>query len=337
MPAAELPPDEPQRLGSLHKMFVLDTPAEERFDRLTRLGRRLLRAPFCMLSLIDEDRQWFKSAQGHLFVETPRSDSICSFTILEEGALVVPDASVDARFFDHSVVAGAPGVRFYAGFPITNQDGFAVGTFCVLDTEPREIDEDDLASLQDLAACAASEFQLLRTSQSEQELLREMDQARSRAAVDGVTRCWNQPSILALFEKERRTGALSLMVLHLDGLRAINETWGEVAGDGILRQVAERVRGQLRPEDLLGRLTGSSFLVVTRCPLAHIEGYAQSLLDSLVQTPLQVQQQKVSLLATVGVAPVRGGPDASLDVLERASKAGRSARQPGKSDVVVAV
>jgi len=266
MPAAQLPINEPERLNSLHKMLVLDTPAEERFDRLTRLGRRLLRAPFCMLTLIDEDRQWFKSAQGHLFTETPRSDSFCSFTILEEGALVVPDASVDARFFDHSVVAGDPGVRFYAGIPITNEDGFAVGTFCVLDVEPRELDEDDLLALQDLAACAASEFQLLRTTRSEQELLHEMDEARRRAAVDGVTRCWNQQSILALFEKERREGALSLMVLHLDGLRAINETWGEVAGDAILRQVAERIRAGLRPEDLLGRLTGSSFLVVTRCP-----------------------------------------------------------------------
>ena len=116
-PPTPLPENEAERLASLLKMQILDTPAEDRFDRLTRLGCRLLRAPFAMLTLIDQTRQWFKSTRGHLLLEAPRAVSFCTHTILEPKPMVVEDALADLRFFAMPVVQDW-GVRFYAGIPM---------------------------------------------------------------------------------------------------------------------------------------------------------------------------------------------------------------------------
>ena len=169
------PANELERLSSLRDMSLLDTPAEERFDRLTRLAKRLFRAPFSMITLIDEERQWFKSAQGHNMTETPLEGAICRYTILSDEPMVVPDASIDPRLFDTSFVRGEPFVRFYAGVPIRNQDGQRVGTICVLDIKERQVEGDEMAALQDLAACVEAECRLIRFTESEQDLLQELD------------------------------------------------------------------------------------------------------------------------------------------------------------------
>jgi len=152
------PVDEMKRLDALRRLNLLDTPTEERFDRLTRLAQRLFHVPISLVSLIDSDRQWFKSAQGLPVREGPRDMSFCAHALLEPEVLVVPDALQDERFAENPLVAGVPRVRFYAGKKLYSPDGFAVGTLCVIDHRPRELDPADRQALIDLAALVQEEL-----------------------------------------------------------------------------------------------------------------------------------------------------------------------------------
>jgi ribonuclease BN (tRNA processing enzyme)/DNA-binding response OmpR family regulator len=148
---APLPDDEERRLRSLHELGVLDTGPELRFDRLTREASSALDVPVALVSLVDQDRQWFKSKVGLDLDETPREIALCAHAILGDDVLHVPDTLLDTRFADNPVVQGEPRVRFYAGAPLTLSDGTKAGTLCVIDFRPRLLDADQLAELRRLA------------------------------------------------------------------------------------------------------------------------------------------------------------------------------------------
>ncbi len=152
------PPDEVRRLQALRSLALLDTGAEERFDRITRTAVRLFKVPIALVSLVDECRQWFKSKQGLDVAETSRDISFCGHAILGTEPLVVPDTWNDPRFADNPLVTGAPHVRFYAGFPLRGPGDRNLGTLCLLSPEPREFGEGDQQQLRDLAAWAEREL-----------------------------------------------------------------------------------------------------------------------------------------------------------------------------------
>lgn len=158
MTSAPLPPNEAERLQILEQLDILDSPPEERFDRLTRLAAKLLNAPIVLLSLVDKQRQWFKSYEGMSTCETDRSISFCAHAILQEEPLVIPDTLKDKRFVDNPLVTGEPKIRAYLGIPLTIRPRLSVGTFCVIDTRPREFSPDEIASLKDIAAIAQEEL-----------------------------------------------------------------------------------------------------------------------------------------------------------------------------------
>jgi len=159
MPAAPLPPDELDRLSMLDALHLLDTPPEPVFDRVTRLASRMLDVPMAMFSLVDADRQWFKSRVGLDAGETPREYAFCAHAIGMSTPLVVQDALEDGRFSDNPLVNGPPKIRFYAGVPIRTTAGLAIGTLCALDTKPRTLSEDEAGLLNDLAAILTKEVQ----------------------------------------------------------------------------------------------------------------------------------------------------------------------------------
>jgi diguanylate cyclase (GGDEF)-like protein/PAS domain S-box-containing protein len=158
-PVSAHPPDEAGRLALLHALQLLDSAPEPVFDRVTRLAGRLLGTPVALFSLVDRDRQWFKSRVGTEVEETPRDISFCTHAILQEEPLVVNDALRDPRFANNPLVREGLKIRFYAGVPVRSRDGHAIGTLCTLDTRPRELAPEDLASLQDLAGIVADEVQ----------------------------------------------------------------------------------------------------------------------------------------------------------------------------------
>jgi PAS domain S-box-containing protein len=186
MPAAPLPRNEAQRLAAVRRLNLIDTPREERFDRLTRLAARILGVPIAQITLIDQDRQFYKSNFGSDVTETARDVSFCAYTILNPDQLVVPDTKEDPRFADNQFVTGAPNIRFYAGNPIAATDGSLVGTLCVADFSPRVLSEEDRAALASLAQIAQNEINLSDVSsaykEQEQQLL--VSEARFREVVD---------------------------------------------------------------------------------------------------------------------------------------------------------
>ena len=134
---APLPLNEKARLEALRRYQILDTEAEEAYDNITRLANHLCYTPVSMITMVDEDRQWYKSKMGVEMQQTPRDISFCAHAILDENMTVVPDMRQDERFSDNPFVTSGPQVRFYAGVPLITPDGHALGTLCVLDREPR--------------------------------------------------------------------------------------------------------------------------------------------------------------------------------------------------------
>jgi phosphoribosyl 1,2-cyclic phosphodiesterase/DNA-binding response OmpR family regulator len=155
---APLPADEARRLKAVQELGLLDTPAEERFDRLTRLAANAFHVPIALVSLIDHDRQWFKSRHGLPDAETHRDLSFCAHAVASREPLVVHDTLHDARFAENPMVTGSPRIRFYAGHPLHIEDGVCVGTLCLLDTRPRHLTARENDLLRDLAALVLQEM-----------------------------------------------------------------------------------------------------------------------------------------------------------------------------------
>ena len=153
--------NERRRLAALDGYDILDSPGEESFDRITRLAAAVFDVPIALIALMERNSEWFKSCCGVEIREVARDDSFCSHAIFERRPLVVADATLDQRFADNPYVTGPPGVRFYAGQPLILRDGFCVGTLCILDTKPRDLDEVGAALLRDLAHFAIQELDSL--------------------------------------------------------------------------------------------------------------------------------------------------------------------------------
>jgi PAS domain S-box-containing protein len=184
MKAPEIPSDDVDRVAALCALKVLDTPAEARFDRITRIAQSHFQVPIALVSLVDTDRQWFKSRQGLDATETPRNVSFCGHAILSEGIFHIPDALADPRFADNPLVTGAPHVRFYAGAPLHAPGGKRIGTLCIIDYHPREFNAAQLTVLRDLADAAEIELERAQLHIAQTQL-RSIEN-RLRAVIDTV-------------------------------------------------------------------------------------------------------------------------------------------------------
>ncbi|ANG63743.1 hypothetical protein A8C75_15500 [Marinobacterium aestuarii] len=188
MQAPDIPDNEAQRLAALQRLYILDTSAEERFDRLTRLAKALFQVPIALVSLVDADRQWFKSRQGLDACETPRNISFCGHAILQDGVFHVPDTHADPRFADNPLVELAPNIRMYTGAPLRTLEGLRIGTLCIIDDSPRALDQAQLSALRDLADCverelAQAEYETLMLRLSEAE---SYSRAVMNHVIDGI-------------------------------------------------------------------------------------------------------------------------------------------------------
>jgi PAS domain S-box-containing protein len=176
MKKAPLAVNEEQRLAALRALNILDTPPEERFDRITRLARKLFDVPIALITLVDAERQWFKSCQGLRVRETPRDISFCGHAILSQEGLVVPDTLLDERFADNPLVLGETSIRFYAGQPLRAPDGSQVGVLCIEDRRPHSWRAEDRDLLRDLAHLVEDQLNLIEISDLQRET-----QERTRA------------------------------------------------------------------------------------------------------------------------------------------------------------
>lgn len=252
-----LPIDEAFRLESLRSLNILDTSAEERFDRLTRLAKRLFGVQIALISLVDANRQWFKSCQGLDVTETPREVSFCGHAILSNNIMVIPDALLDERFHDNPLVVDDPKIRFYAGCPLTEPNGSNLGTFCVIDQKPRDLDEGERELLRDLARMAEREIAAVQL-----------------VTMDELTLLSNRRGFMAVGQHSlnlcaRLDRPASMLFFDLDDFKVINDRFGHAEGDRALASFAALLMRTFRDSDVVGRLGGDEFVVlITNCTAA---------------------------------------------------------------------
>lgn len=244
------PLDETMRLVSLQSLRLLDSAPEERFDRITRMVQRLFGVDICLVSLVDSERQWFKSKQGLEVCETSRRVSFCGHAILNEEALIVEDTHKDERFADNPLVTDDPVIRFYAGYPLHGPEGYRIGTLCLIHSAPRAFSEDDTKMLVDFAALVDDE---LRAS-----TLVNVDELTGIANRRGFMQVANHVLPLCL----RNNLGAELLFFDLDGFKAINDECGHEAGDKALRAFAKLLLKVFRTSDVVARLGGDEFAVL---------------------------------------------------------------------------
>jgi GAF domain-containing protein len=162
---------EADRLEALRQYNILDTPAEQTYDDITALAAFICDVPIALVSLVDADRQWFKSRVGLDTQETSRDVSFCAHAILGPTIMMVNDATQDERFLDNPLVTSAPGIRFYAGVPLIPSEGMPLGTLCVIDRKPRTLSEYQIKTLEALARQVVMQLELQRVSSQLAEAL----------------------------------------------------------------------------------------------------------------------------------------------------------------------
>ncbi len=268
MQAPPFPPDEAERLAALRALDILNTPSEERFDRITRLAKALFKVPIALISLVDADRQWFKSRQGLTACETSREISFCGHAILENKVLWVEDARLDKRFRDNPLVTGDLGIRFYAGYPIRTTGGQCIGTLCVIDKKPRPFSPEELAMLSDLGQMAGRELESFQVGTVRLELADRSVEERKQL-IDGVSGLWNREGMLeilreSLAECAKKKLSATIILVELDIGAKVNGIWGGAGRDQCVAEIAQVLRGSINSYDSIGRTRDEQFVVLLR-------------------------------------------------------------------------
>ncbi len=260
-----LPVDEKERLEDLQSYDVLDTAAEVAYDGLVKLAAHICGTPIGLVSLLDSQRQWFKSVLGLDCRETPRDVAFCAYAICQpQDIMVVEDAPHDGRFADNPLVTGDPHIRFYAGAPLVSRQGHALGTLCVIDTVPRHLSADQLEALRILSQAVIAQLELRRSNHELSESNRHLEQM---ALLDPLTGLFNRRALdLRLHEeiqrRQRHGQACSLLLLDIDRFKSYNDSFGHLCGDELLRRLALRLHASMRGTDIVCRYGGEEFVVI---------------------------------------------------------------------------
>ncbi len=323
---AALPFNESRRVAALRAYDVLDTETEQAYDDFTTLASAVCRVPIALISLVDSERQWFKSKVGlGQATQTPRDVAFCAHAILRPGeTMEVPDATHDVRFAGNPLVVGEPHIRFYAGAPLVTPDGLSVGTVCVIDHEPRHLQAQERQGLQSLARQIVTQLEL-RHSQA--ALVHD-------SLTDALTDLWNRRAFNRRLQEEwmrhaRNGRPLSLLSLDLDHFKRINDEFGHPAGDAVLAQTAQLLRKSVRLSDLPARVGGEEFAVLLpETDAASAMGVAEKLRRVLVDAAWP----HAPVTASIGVssaAPDRHGDPHVL--IAQADQALYAAKQRGRN------
>ncbi len=333
MPAAPRPIFEPRRLAAARALRLIGTPAEDRFDRLTRLAKKFFKVDAAMIDIVAEKTVWLKSAQGIDSVAPPRASSYCQYTILGNEICMITDAHKDARVKD----LGSP-YRFYAGIPLYYQ-GEAVGVFCIADRKPRTLSDEEMQELYTLAELAEREMQVAALSDAQVAYATEADELEVKALLDPLTRAWNRGAICELIARELQQGMLmqtptGLLVIDADHFKQINDTYGHLGGDEVLRQIPARIRAGIRPTDAVGRYGGEEFLVVLpNCNDQELIEVAERARLRVAEQPVWFEDKEINVTISIGGTCSRDGGHFVELLIKAADDALYLAKREGRNQV----
>ncbi len=326
---APLPINEEERLRVLQAYRLLDTDEEQSYDDLTFIAATVCAVPIAMVTLVDCDRQWFKSKIGMESRETLREVSFCARAILEPGeVLEVPNALEDARFADNPLVTEGEKIRFYAGVPLVTREGAAVGTICVIDRKPGKLNAAQEGALRALARRVVAQMEL---RQAAQEL-------ETHSLTDALTGAWNRRAFQMRLQEEwarqsRADGSLALLMIDIDGFKSFNDSFGHPEGDAVLQAVTRLLGESLRRNDYLVRYGGEEFsILLSGCALSGATILAER--ARLAVRSAKWIHRPVTISTGVSVALPREGEDPYL-LIARADHALYEAKRRGRDRVAV--
>ena len=315
--------DEAARLQALVSCDILDSSPEPGFDAMVNAASYICETPISLISLVDQERQWFKASVGVSISETPRSVSFCSHAIREPGEIfVVEDTHRDSRFVQHPLVVHAPFIRFYAGVPLVTSNGHALGTLCVIDTQPRTLNPKHAAILVGLAKQISSMLdQRLKATEIHQDL--EMSSRYQSALIDAVYQLEQKNQELLresltdpltgignrrgfdltlTGECERALRAnepLCVLMIDIDRFKNYNDDFGHVAGDQVLIEVAKILRSAIRSPEYLARYGGEEFVIILPSSTMMAAEHAAERIRSAVE---HHSWERRSITISVGIA-----------------------------------
>lgn len=315
------PAEEAERLADVAEASLPDGAADELLGALLRVASDLLGVPVSGVSLVGEREQFFRAAQGLKASPVPRGLAPCTYAIQRpDEVMVVPDLAADPRFRSNPLVAGDPGLRFYAGAPLCGPRGGVIGTLGVLDRVPRSLAPAQAARLQDLARGISAALSLRHAT-------REVHRA---ARTDSLTGALNRMALEEMLAADDPRN-LGLLMIDLDGFKPINDTYGHAGGDRVLVEVASRLRRTVRPGDAVVRLGGDEFLVVMRGierPAAGI-GFAARIHAALAES-FVLNGSGLTLRASIGFAAMPWHAADLPALMERADAALYAAKRAGR-------
>jgi diguanylate cyclase (GGDEF)-like protein len=315
---------ESARLGALRAYCVLDTGREGRFDDLTNLAATICDTPVSLMSLVDSERLFFKSARGLDIREVPYPDFFCSHAIRQSDIFEVTDALEDARFAQYPLVSGSPRVRFYAGAPLVNPQGNVLGMLCVVDFVPRKLSPKQLETLRILARQVMCQLEL-----------------NLQAMRDPLTNLYNRRQLEEGLHREilraRRIGtSVGVMAIDVDHFKNVNDTLGHEAGDCVLRGIAEELAACVREEDIACRAGGEEFVIILPgTGGTALRGRAEAVRRMIEQACIPTGAGTLKLTVSIGLANFPWYGDTGQAVLRAADVALYKAKAAGRNRVMM--
>jgi len=312
-----VPANEVRRLRAVRSYEILDTPPEVDFDTLTRVAVNAFNTPVAVIGLLDGDRLWFKSQLGLGMPQLDRQFAFCAHAIMQpEELLVVEDLRQDSRFEGNPLVTQAPHLCFYAGAPLIDRNGYALGTIAVVDTKPRALSEPQRLLLRDLSTLAITALE------NRQRAIRLSHLAMS----DHLTGLANRAEFDRVLDSEiahaRRTGeSFTVLYMDLNEFKRVNDTLGHEAGDEVLFEVSRRMKKQVRTEYLLARIGGDEFGVFMR---PSVEDSPESLakrITEVISVPIILSTGNiVSVRISIGSATYTDAIKSKIALLAQADQ-----------------
>ena len=348
MKPAKLPDNERERLAALHDYGVLDTLPEQAYDDITQLASCICEAPIALISLVDGERQWFKSHFGLDATETSREVAFCAHALLNQDEIFsVNDARTDSRFADNPLVTGEPNIGFYAGAPLVSGTGHPLGTLCVIDYVPRQLTATQEAALRALSRQVMAQLELSRNVNDLRNSRRELEAANRKlqsnnelltiqSTTDTLTGLNNRRGFQQHIDKEvsgamRYSQPLSLIMLDVDHFKSFNDTFGHQAGDQALAEIAAHIKASVRESDTVARYGGEEFAMIL--PNTDALG-AEILAERCLERIEMADWAKRPMTMSAGMTTYTGGNTSSAALISEADQALYHAKDTGRNRAV---
>ena len=353
-PNFPLPADEEARVRALHAYEILDTLPESSYDDFARLATIVCDTPIAMVSLVDDDRQWFKAKVGLTLSGTPRGDAFCAHAIMDPASvMIVKDAQADERFAQNPLVLGEPHIRFYAGAPLVTAEGDAIGTLCVIDTVPRDLTPGQTEALRIMASEIVSQLDLRKSFAAIEEAVlaqvtyvgkleetkQQLEEVESHlieaAMTDPLTGLPNRRALELELKAEhlraQRYGTdVSIVMIDVDHFKDINDSLGHPMGDAALVALARLLEQERRGPDMVARYGGEEFLAIL--PNTSLAG-GLIMAERFRRAVERASWSFRTLTISAGVASGRHGSLKRGDLVREADEALRVAKKLGRNRV----